>query len=130
MSHRVKLPAAAAVPALLALLGAAYMSKPAEFRRDPVLEAQALVGLAKKYEAMYSGCTDGTDKASMDLKSFAKGFAGGYTHRFPAHSDEDAVAFARGARPQCRLSTLYRLDRRLFTRSDSHTRYRRTRVDF
>jgi hypothetical protein len=129
MGHRIELPAYAAIPAVLAILGGAYLAKPEEFRRDPLLEAQGLIGLAPKYEAMYAGCTDGTDKASLDLKSFAKGFAGGYAHRFPATGDADAVQFARDARPQCRLSSLYRLYRRWPVRSNSPTRYRRTPVD-
>jgi len=128
MSHRMEISGLAAIPAVLALLGAAWISKPEEFRRDPVLEAQGLIGLAPKYEAMYTRCTDGTDKARLDFKSFAKGFAGGYSHRFPATGDEDAVRFARDARPQCRLMSLYRLHRRWFDR-DRHVRYRRTRVE-
>lgn len=77
---------------------------------------------------MYGGCADGTDKATLDMKGLATGIVGGYAHRFPARSDQDAIAFARAARPQCRLTTLYRLHRRLFT-SGHHFRYRRTPID-
>ncbi len=128
MAHQIEIKSYAAIPAILALAGAAFLLKPAELRRDPVLEAQGLIGLATKYEVMYAHCTDGTDAAALDAKGIAKGFVGGYTHRFPARSDEDAASFAGRARPQCDVASLYRLDRRLAGSSHA-TRYRRTRVE-
>lgn len=130
MPNRIEISAYAAIPAMLALAAGAYLMKPAEFRRDPLLEAQALVGLAVKYEAMYAGCDDGTDgEDPLSAAGLAKGFAGGYAHRFPARSDEDARAFATSARPQCGLAALYRLDHRLVGNSAGRVRYRRTRVE-
>lgn len=128
MAHRFELPGYAAIPAILAIAGAAYLMKPEELRRNPLLEAQGLVGLAQKYEVMYAHCTDGTDKVGLDAAGIAKGLAGGYSHHFPGRSDEDAAEFAKAARPQCQVMSLYRLDRRL-TGSTRATRYRRTRVE-
>ena len=102
--------------------------KPSELRRDPLLELQGVVGMAAKYEVMYARCEDGTDKSSLDAAGIAKGFAGGFTHEFPARSDEDAASFVVKARPQCHVASLYRLDRRL-AGSTNATRYRRTRVE-
>lgn len=127
MPNRIEISAYAAIPAMLALAAGAYLMKPAEFRRDPLLEAEGLVGLAVKYEATYAGCGDGIDPLSA--AGLAKGFAGGYAHRFPARSDEDARAFATSARPQCGLAALYRLDHRLVGNSAGRVRYRRTRVE-
>lgn len=128
MAHQIELPSYAAIPAILAIAGAAFIMKPEELRRDPVLELQGMVGMAQKYEVMYARCSDGTDQAAMDAAGIAKGFAGGYTHRFPGRSDQDAAQFAEKARPQCDVASLYRLDRRL-TGSGSANRYRRTRVE-
>lgn len=132
MAHRIELKSYAAIPAILALAGAAFVLKPAEMRRDPLLEVQGLAGLAAKYEVMYARCRDlsGVEVKSDALSAggLAKGFVGGYTHQFPARSDADAVSFAQKARPQCEMASLYRLDRRL-GKSAHGARYARTRID-
>lgn len=128
MSKRIDIPSYAAIPAILALAGVAFVMKPEELRRDPLLEMQGAIGLAGKYEVMYARCTDGTDRATLDAASFAKGFVGGFSHRFPARSDDDAAQFVQEARPQCDVASLYRLDRRL-TGASHANRYRRTRIE-
>lgn len=128
MSKRADISSYAAIPAILALAGVAFVMKPSELRRDPLLEMQGAVGLAGKYEVMYARCSDGADAASLDTASFANDFAGGFSHRFPARSDDDAAHFVQEARPQCDVASLYRLERRL-TGSNDVNRYRRTRIE-
>ncbi len=128
MAHEIEIPPYAAIPAILALAGVAFMMKPEELRRNPLLEAQGLVGMAAKYEVMYARCTDGTDEASLDAAGLAKGFAGGFSHQFPARSDNDAARFVVKARPQCDVASLYRLDR-YAVGSSGGKRYRRVRVE-
>ena len=128
MAHQIDIPSYAAIPAILALAGAAFIMKPEELRRDPLLEAQGMIGMAAKYEVMYARCDDGTDAANLDTVSAAKGFIGGFSHQFPARSDEDAALFVVKARPQCDVASLYRLDRRLTSPSQTN-RYRRIRIE-
>ena len=128
MAHEIDIPSYAAIPAILALAGAAFIMKPVELRRDPLLEAQGMIGMAAKYEVMYARCDNGTDAASLDAPSVAKTFVGGFSHQFPARSDEDAALFVVKARPQCDVASLYRLDRRL-TASSQTTRYYRIRIE-
>lgn len=95
----------AAIPAILALAGAAFVMKPEEMRRDPLLEARGMVGLAAIYEVMYSHCraeTPSVEAVHMTV--------GGLTQRFPARSDEDAAKFSISAHPQCDVASLYRLE--------------------
>ncbi len=127
-ARRIDISSYAAIPAILAIAGVAFVMKPEEMRRDPLLEVQGAVGLAGKYEVMYSSCIDGTDAATLDTVSLAKGFVGGFSHRFPARSDEDAVHFVVEARPQCDVASLYRLERRLAGSAHAN-RYRRTRIE-
>lgn len=110
MARRIEISSYAAIPAILALAGAAFVMKPEELRRNPLLEMQGLIGLAGKYEVMYARCANRAGQAPMDAASFAKGFAGGFSHQFPARSDEDAARFVLKARPQCDVASLYRLD--------------------
>ena len=128
MAHRVEISSYAAIPAILALAGIAFVMKPEELRRDPLLEMQGMIGLAGKYEVMYARCANGSDSAQMDAASVAKGFAGGFSHQFPARNDEDAARFVLQVRPQCDVASLYRLDRRFSDQARSH-RYRRTRIE-
>jgi hypothetical protein len=128
MGYQIELPKWAAVPAILAVAAGAYLLQPTELRRNPAIEAMGLVGAANKYEVMYAQCTDGADRASLDAVGLVKGFAGAYSHRFPATSDEDAASFVVAARPQCVVASLYRLDRRL-AGSTNGKRYRRTRIE-
>ncbi|WDI30659.1 hypothetical protein PUV54_11905 [Hyphococcus flavus] len=128
MAYEIDLPGYAAIPAILAIAGAAFIMKPEDLRRDPLLELQGMIGIAQKYEVMYARCADGSDNATMDAAGVATGFTGGYTHDFPGRSDEDAANFVKQARPQCEVASLYRLDRRL-TGSSSANRWRRTRVE-
>ena len=113
---------------LLALAGAAFVMKPEELRRDPILEAQGLIGMAPKYEVMYARCAEGHNNQSRD-----SAYAGGFSHQFPAHDDEDAAAFVVKARPQCVIASLYRLEPRRREKEKENTktisRYRRMRVD-
>jgi len=118
----------AAIPAILAVAGAAFVMKPTELHRDPLIEIQGLVGLAPKYEVIYAHCAGATDAATLDDAGLVKGFTGGYTHHFPARSDADAARFAMAARPQCNVASLYRLDRRFGSKS-RYSRYARTRID-
>ena len=128
MSKRADISSYAAIPAILALAGVAFVMKPSELRRDPLLEMQGAVGLAGKYEVMYARCSDGADAATLDTASFAEGFTGGFSNQFPARSDDDAAQFVQAARPQCEVASLYRLDRR--ATGESHVnRYRRTRIE-
>lgn len=132
MSKRADITSYAAIPAILALAGVAFVMKPAELRRDPLLEVQGAVGLAPKYEVMYSRCAAGNDdatgEAQLDAASFANSTAGGFSNQFPARSDDDAAQFVQAARPQCVVASLYRLDRR--ATGESHVnRYRRTRIE-
>ncbi|WP_375204123.1 hypothetical protein [Hyphococcus sp.] len=117
MARKMNPSSYAAIPAILALAGAAFVMKPEELRRDPLLETQGLIGMAAKYEVMYSRC---------DV-SAATGFAGGFSHRFPARSDQDAALFVLKARPQCDVASLYRLDGK--TAGAHHPRYRRIRIE-
>lgn len=128
MAHKIDISSYAAIPAILALAGAAFVLKPAEMRRDPLLEAQGVIGMAAKYEVMYARCDNGADAASLAAGGLAKGFAGGFSHQFPARNDKDAARFVLNARPQCDVASLYRLDRRLSGASHSQ-RYRRTRIE-
>ncbi|PQA86095.1 hypothetical protein [Hyphococcus luteus] len=127
MAQRIEISSYAAIPAILAIAGAAFVMKPEELRRNPLLEVQGLIGMTPKYEVMYARCADGADEAKIDVANFAKGFAGGFSHQFPARSDEDAAHFVIEARPQCDVASLYRLDQRV-TGARAH-RYRRTRID-
>lgn len=127
-SKRIDISSYAAIPAILAVAGAAFVMKPEELRRDPLLEVQGMVGLVGKYEVMYASCAEGADAAQLDAASLAKGFMGGFSHRFPARDDDDAAHFVTAARPQCDVASLYRLDRRL-TGAANHNRYRRTRIE-
>jgi len=128
MAYSVELPKWTAIPALVSVMSGAYLLQPAELRRNPAIEAMGAAGIIKKYEVMYAQCADGTDRAGLDAKSLIKGFAGAYSHRFPATSDADAVSFVKAARPQCVVSTLYRLDRPLLG-STKGKHYRRTRIE-
>ncbi len=128
MAQRIEISSYAAIPAILALAGAAFVMKPEEMRRNPVLEVQGVVGMAQKYEVMYANCIEGTDEAALNAADLAKGFVGGFSHQFPARDDEDAAHFVVEARPQCNVASLYRLDRRLAGSTQAH-HYRRTRID-
>jgi len=130
VAHQIELSKETAIPIVLCVLGAAYFLQPAEFRRGPILELQGVVGMAPKYEVAYRACEDGQDQVTMDAKGIGKGLVGGYDQRFIAKNDDDAVTFARQARPQCTLRSVSRLVKR--PRLNSSTRsnsYRRIPLD-
>ncbi len=119
MAVRIETPRYAAIPAILAIAGAAFVLKPEALRRDFVLEAKGAMGFAQKYEVMYAACA--REDAAREPSS-------GFGHRFPARSDADAADFVKTARPQCEVASLYRLEPRK-TRSPSAPRYQRSRID-
>ena len=127
MRRRLDISSYAAIPAILALAGAAFVLKPAELRRNPFIEAQGMAGLAAQYEVMYARCKDNGVHSGQNAAGITTGFVGGFSHQFPASSDADAAAFVKKARPQCDVASLYRLDRQ--QRSGAHgTNYKRTRI--
>ena len=114
MARRVDITSYAAIPAILAIAGAAFVMKPEEMRRNPVLEVQGFVGMTPQYEVMYAGCLP-----DAGLR--------GFNHRFPARDDGDAARFVTASRPSCDVASLYRLDR---SEGNQQTaRYRRTRIE-
>lgn len=125
MSRTIELPHYAAIPAILALAGVAFVMKPEEMRRDPVLETQAIFGMAAKYEVMYARCIEERDEAGLNAASMTSSFVGGFSQQFPARSDEDAARFVLTVRPQCDVASLYRLDGRVA----GQNRYRRIRIE-
>lgn len=131
MTRKTDISQYALIPAILALAGAAFLLKPEELRRNPLLEAQGVVGMAAIYEVMYAQCTAriGPTSPTARAPGAAKEQAAtAYAYHFPAHSDCDAALFAANARPQCNVASLYRLDRSSI--SDSRFRkYARTRVN-
>lgn len=86
-----------------------YYARPSELRRDIGLETQSAFGLARRYEVSYMHCADGTETFKPDAKGFAKSIAGAYRFKFPAIDHDDAIAFAKTARPACSLASLYHL---------------------
>ncbi len=112
MGHRVDVKSYAAIPAILALAGAAFVLKPEDMRRDLLLETQGMIGIAAKYEVMYARCTDGMNTSILAQGDGAERISGSYSHQFPARNDDDAIRFALQARPQCETASLYRLERR------------------
>lgn len=128
MGEDIELPKEMAIPAILAIAALAWLFQPEDLRRNPALEAMSVIGAAKKYEVMYAQCTDGTGKPGLDAMSLAKGFAGAYSHRFPALNDKGAAAFAAAARPQCAVASLYRLDR-YPAGSSGGRRFKRTKIE-
>ena len=123
MTRRMDIPSYAAIPAILALAGVAFLLKPEELRRDPLLETQGLMGIAAKYEVMYARCGDSPDHMSQNNA----GHASGFSRQFPARSDEDAALFVLKARPQCDVASLYRLDGKVA--GADRARYRRIRIE-
>jgi hypothetical protein len=112
---RIKLSPQLALAAVGAMLLFWLLAYPSEFRRSPWLELRGLVGFASTYEASYADCSDPRrDMPRSDLTGWALGFAGHWAFRFRADSDADAVAFARGARPDCMLFALSRKRRHYF----------------
>ena len=124
MKQRVGITSYAAIPAILALAGAAFVMKPEEMRRNPLLEMQGMVGLAPKYEVMFARCA----QSAVETQIEAAHFAGGFSQQFPARSDEDAAHFVQEARPQCDVASLYRLERPETGSTRTHP-YRRTRIE-
>ena len=127
MRRRFDISSYAAIPAILALAGAAFVLKPAELRRNPFIEAQGMAGLAAQYEVMYARCKDNGVHSGENAAGITAGFVGGFSHQFPATSDADAAAFVKKARPQCEVASLYRLERQ--QRPGAHSApFRRTRI--
>ncbi len=115
MAHRIELPKEAALPLLAAVallaIGAQFL-RPAELRRDLALELQSRIGLEGRYEVAYADCTDARrDTVSTDAGGLLRGFAGRSAIPFAARDDADAVAFARAARPDCRVVLINRFRR-------------------
>lgn len=106
---RVRLSAPVAAGVIAAIFAGWWLTKPEPFRRDVLTELRGVSMIAATYEARYRDCADERWEIQGDLRGFALGFVGRWTHRFPADDDADAVAFARAALPDC---TLYRLDRK------------------
>lgn len=127
MTRRIDISSYAAIPAILALAGVAFLMKPEELRRDPLLETQGLMGIAAKYEVMYARCGEHPNNLNQNAAGGAGGFAGGFSRQFPARSDEDAALFVLKARPQCDVASLYRLDGK--AAGADHARYRRIRIE-
>ena len=123
---RIKLNGGLAVVVIVGLMGFFYLIKPAEFRRDPVTELAGLVRVFPTYEARYSGCADGQDLPRRGLAGLVPAFLGYHGARFVAADDEAARAFARAARPDCRLWGLDRFRRHYF--EDGFSKVRRSRV--
>ncbi|MCG8441180.1 MAG: hypothetical protein MI723_05150 [Caulobacterales bacterium] len=112
MATRIKLPTWTALPVLALVVVAAVALRPAELRREPLLELQSAIGLEGRYEAAYADCADPRrNTVTSDLIGFARGFVGRAALPFAARDDGDAVAFARAARPTCRLVLVNRFRR-------------------
>ena len=106
------IPQAAALPLLGAVLAVLFLARPAEMRRDPLLEIQGVLKISPSYTVAYTDCADrGDDTVRTDLVGLARGFAGRSSLDFVAHDDADAVAFARAARPDCRVVLIDRYRR-------------------
>lgn len=121
MARKTDISQYALIPAILAFAGAAFLLKPEELRRNPLLEAQGIVGMAAIYEVMYAQCME---------KQIGEHSAGGaaYAFRFPARNDQDAARFVSSARPHCDIASLYRLDRAPAGAARARN-YARTRIE-
>ncbi|MEO1137333.1 MAG: hypothetical protein AAFW68_12135 [Pseudomonadota bacterium] len=121
MARKTDISQYALIPAILAFAGAAFVLKPEELRRNPLLEAKGVIGMAAIYEVMYARCVE------SNLSEHSAG-GGAYAFRFPAHSDKDAARFVSSARPQCDIASLYRLDRTPADAANSR-KFARTRIE-
>ncbi len=58
MPHKIKISAPAALALVSGLLVVPHLLNPADLWRNGLLEAQAFVGLANRYEVTYEGCAN------------------------------------------------------------------------
>ncbi|PWE16754.1 hypothetical protein DDZ18_11175 [Marinicauda salina] len=124
MSRTIRIPKRYAGFALPAFLGAWLLFsigfRAEGFWRDPATELRSAL-LGPHYFARYDCAGTRAPKRGFTLTN---GF-GFYGFRYAAADDADAIAFARSARPDCRLNAVTRRNRRVFLDYLHEPRYER-----
>ena len=115
--HTVKISGSAGV-ALVAVIGAVSifgLDGNTQFRGGALEEAKLLVGGYRYEVVMHCG---NISKQGLG-KALLKGFVGANNYQFRAWNDDSARhKAATGIRPECRKTSLYRIDRSWFNRRD------------
>lgn len=122
-----KLPAWALAPIALGIVALYYFQTAPELWRGPLMEARGAVGLISRYEVSYAPCAGHGHEEGRGFVGIVRGLEGRYRMKYVAENEADAVAFARAARPGCRITEINRLKR--FALGVSHHASSRRRVE-
>lgn len=87
---------------------------PPEFRRGPVVSTMAYMKQVDRYSPVYIHCEEPEQNGVVTLHHMTDSYIIGRRNVFPARSDEDAIAFANAARPDCQIAMMTRIETQYF----------------